>query len=462
MEVIIGLEVHTSLNTNTKLFCSCSTSGNESPNSRVCEICTGFPGSKPVLNKKALEYALKLCLALNCKIAPELIFSRKVYFYPDMGKNYQITQYELPLGLKGKLKLSNKEINLTRIHIEEDPASLIHNENTVLIDYNRSGTPLCEIVTEPELTSPEEAREFLKKLLTILQYLKIFDINNGIIKADANISIKPYERVEIKNINGFKDIELALEYEIERQKKLVNEGTPIKKRETRGWDSEKGITVFQRSKEEEADYGYIIDPDLVPIDITKILIEKTKKELPELPDVKLLRYQKDYKIKEEDAEVLVNDYELTILFEKAITININPLFAAEWIRREVTRVLNYNKKELDETFISKHLIEVMELIKDNKITRQTGQKLMELLIEKDLGVKKYVLDNNLSSLSDTKELGKISLEVIKNNQKAVKEYLEGNEKSFNFLVGQIMKSTKGKGDPKIINELLKKLIQNQK
>ena len=205
MDSIVGLEVHVSLNTKTKLFCSCPNSGSEEPNSRACGTCCGFPGSKPVLNKKAIEYALKLCLALNCKISPELIFSRKSYFYPDMGKNYQITQYEIPIGSDGFLELINKKVRIRRIQIEEDPAALVHQGNTVLVDYNRSGTPLCEIVTEPDMQSPEEAREFLKKLLTILNYLKIFDIKTCIVKADANVNIKGYERVEIKNINGFKD-----------------------------------------------------------------------------------------------------------------------------------------------------------------------------------------------------------------------------------------------------------------
>src|SRR3989344_6404469 len=322
METIIGLEIHVSLNTNTKLFCSCAVNGTETPNSRTCDICVGLPGSKPILNKKVLDYALKLCLALNCKIASELIFSRKIYFYPDMGKNYQITQYELPLGNKGELKISNKTVGITRIHIEEDPAALVHQGNIVLIDYNRSGTPLCEIVTEPDMRSPEEAREFMKLLLTILNYLEIFDSNTGIIKADANISIKGHERVEIKNINGFKEIERALTYEIERQKKLVEEGTPIKNRETRGWDSDAGITIFQRSKESEEDYGYIIDTDLVPIDVTKELIEKIKKELPELPQEKSQRYIKEYKLKKDDSEVIANDYELAKLFDTAITKKI--------------------------------------------------------------------------------------------------------------------------------------------
>ena len=460
MESIIGLEVHVSLDTKTKLFCSCPLTGSEEPNSRCCEICTGFPGSKPAVNKKAIGYALKLCLALNCSISPEVIFSRKTYFYPDMGKNFQITQYEMPIGSDGFLELKNKKVRIRRIQIEEDPAALVHQGNTVLVDYNRSGTPLCEIVTEPDMQNPEEAREFLKKLLTILNYIKIFDIKTGIIKADANVNIKGCERVEIKNINGFKDIERAIIYELERQRHLIKDSKPITQKETRGWDSEKGITLFQRSKESEEDYGYIIEPDLVPVEIKKDFIEKTKKELPEMPEKKALRYQKDFRIKKDDAEVIANDYELTKLLEEAVNKKINPLFAAEWIRREVTRVLNYSKKDLDETFIAKNLIDVLSLIQNNRIIRQAGQKLMELLVEKDLNAKDYVKKQNLETVSDTKEIEEICKKVIKENQKAVKEYIEGNEKSFMFIVGKVMYATKGKADPKVVNETLKKLIKN--
>jgi len=458
MEIVIGLEIHVSLNTNTKLFCSCPLEGSETPNTRTCDICVGLPGSKPVLNKKAVEYALKLCLALSCKISPELIFSRKIYFYPDMSKNYQITQYELPIGEDGLLKIKNKKIKIKRIQIEEDPAALIHQGSTVLVDYNRSGTPLCEIVTEPDMTSPEEARDFLKRLLAILNYLKIFDIKKCIVKADANVSIKPYERVEIKNINGFKDIEKAITYEIERQKKLIQENNPLKHRETRGWDSDKGITNFQRSKEEEADYGYIIDTDLVPIEISKELIEKTRKSLPELPQEKALRYVKEFKLKNDDAEVLANDYELALLYEGAVSSKVNPSFAAEWIRREVSRVLNYNNKEMEETFIQKHLLEVMNLISNNKITRQTGQRLMELLVKEDIDINKYMKENSLEAVSDTRELEELCKKIIKENQKAVQEYKKGNEKSFNFLIGQVMRLTKGKADPQTLNKLLKRLL----
>ncbi|MEK6947871.1 MAG: Asp-tRNA(Asn)/Glu-tRNA(Gln) amidotransferase subunit GatB [Nanoarchaeota archaeon] len=459
-DIIIGLECHVSLNTKTKLFCSCALTGSEEPNSRTCEVCVGLPGSKPVLNKKALDYALKLCLALKCDISPELIFSRKVYFYDDLPKNYQITQYEVPLGVGGNIKLtSGKIINLTRVHIEEDPGALIHQGNTVLVDYNRSGTPLCEIVTEPEMSSPEEARDFLKRLLSILQYLQIFDIDSCIIKADANISIKGFERVEIKNINGFKDIQKALEYEISRQRILVSEGKGIKHRETRGWDSDKGITVFQRSKELEADYGYIIDTDLVITDITNVIVEETKKHLPELPDDKIIRFVKDFKLKKDDAEVIANYFDLAHLFEKAVDDSVNPLFASEWIRREVSRVLNYAKKDIDESFIKNHLLEVLELINKNTITRQTGQRIMEILVNEDLDVNKYVKDNNLESVSNTSELEKICLEAIKNNKQAVDEYKAGNEKSFNFIIGQVMKLSKGKASPSVVNDLLKKLIK---
>ncbi|MBI2652073.1 Asp-tRNA(Asn)/Glu-tRNA(Gln) amidotransferase subunit GatB [Candidatus Woesearchaeota archaeon] len=287
--IVIGLEIHIELDTKTKLFCSCPTKGSEEPNTRTCETCLGMPGSKPVLNKKSVEFALKLCLALNCEISPELIFSRKSYFYPDMSKNYQISQYEMPLGRNGKLRLRNgKEIGITRVHIEEDPASLIHpvglkESQYVLVDYNRSGNPLVEIVTEPDLTSPEEAREFMKQLITVLNYLEIFDINEGIIKADANVSIKEsdYTRIEIKNITGFKEIERALVYEVNRQKEEIKHHKKIE-HETRAWDSEKGITFSLRKKETEEDYGYIIDTDLTVVEITDKLISDVKKNMPEL------------------------------------------------------------------------------------------------------------------------------------------------------------------------------------
>ena len=444
-DVIIGLEIHAELSTKTKLFCGCPTKGNEEPNSRTCPICLGHPGSKPVLNKKVVEFVLKLGLALNCEISPELIFSRKSYFYPDMAKNYQITQYEIPLGKNGKLKLSGgKEIGITRVHMEEDPASLIHpagmqQSSYVLVDYNRSGNPLLEIVTKPELESAEEARDFMKQLITTLGYLKIFDISNGIIKADANISIREsdYTRVEIKNITGFKEIERALNYETARQKSSVEEGKSIEQ-ETRSWDSEKGVTFLLRKKETEDDYGYILDPDLVKTEITGELADEIKREMPELAHDKVKKFITKHKIKKEDAEILAAEKELAELFEK-VAEEIDPLLAAKWLRRELVRVLNYNKKGIHETEMNeKHMIQLLKLIENKKITENVAQKLLEKLIEKPFDVNEYVKKEKLEAVSDSGELEKYCKEAIKENPQAVEDYKNGEEKALNFIVGSVM------------------------
>ena len=465
-DVVIGLEIHVELATDTKMFCSCPTHGSDEPNTRTCPVCLGHPGSKPVLNEKALKYALKLCLALGCKISPDLIFSRKSYFYPDMSKNYQISQYEIPLGEKGKLDLkAGKTVEITRVHMEEDPASLVHigsmqKSPFVLVDYNRSGDPLVEIVTEPELTSPEEARDFMKQLITVLNYLGIFDINRCIIKADANVSIKEsnYKRAEIKNITGFKEIERALKYEVERQKHDVAEGKKIVQ-ETRAWDSQNGITFSLRQKEVEEEYGYIIDPDLVSIEINDELIKEVKSGMPELAQDKILKYLKKYKIKKEDAEVIAQERLLAELFEK-VASEINPVLAAKWLRRELVRVLNYNKKEIHQLKIDEsHLIDLLKLVESKKITDTTGQKLMEKLIEKPFDVNKYVEKEGLIAVSDKGELKKFCKEAIDENPKAIEDFKSGNEKALQFIVGQVMRKTKGKASPKEVNEILKELLK---
>jgi aspartyl-tRNA(Asn)/glutamyl-tRNA(Gln) amidotransferase subunit B len=311
-DIVIGLEIHVELATDSKLFCSCPTHGDDTPNSRTCPVCLGHPGSKPVVNKKAIDYALKLCLALNCSINKELIFSRKSYFYPDLAKNYQISQFEIPLGEKGKLKLkSGKEVGITRVHMEEDPASLVHpsgmhSSNYVLIDYNRSGDPLCEIVTDPDLDSPEQARDFMKQLITILNYLGIFDVDRCIIKADANVSIKEsgYVRSEIKNITGFKEIERALFYEVERQKHAFSSGERFIQ-DTRSWDTKSGTTSRLRTKETEADYGFILDPDLVKIEITDSWIESIRSDMPELAHDKSAKFKEEYNLTPEFADIIL-------------------------------------------------------------------------------------------------------------------------------------------------------------
>lgn len=468
-DIVIGLEIHVELNTNTKLFCSCSTHSklDEIPNSRTCPICLGHPGSKPFLNKKVVEYAVKLGLAINCDIDNELIFSRKSYFYPDNAKNYQITQYEQPLCKNGKIKLkSGKTVGITRIHIEEDPASLIHpasmhNSEYVLVDYNRSGNPLCEIVTEPDMTSPEEAREFMNKLLTILEYLEIFDTNNGIIKADANISIKDsgYVRSEVKNITGFKDIERALNYEIHRQKQAVKENEKLVQ-DTRSWDSEKGITRRIRTKETEDDYGYIIDPDLVITDITDDFIKKIKLNLPELADEKLEKFIKTHNIDAETAEILSKDKELAKVFEEVVDIGkINSDLASKWVRRELQRVLNYNKKNFTEVALeSKHFIDLLSLVQNKKITEQVAQKILNELVLNPFDVLKYVKEKGLEKIDDESAIEEIAKEVISEQSDNVAKYKSGEEKVLNFLVGQVMRKSKGAANPSKAKELLLKNI----
>ncbi len=461
-DVVIGLEVHVELATDSKLFCGCATYGSDKPNSRTCEVCLGHPGSKPVLNKKAVDYALRLGLALNCRISPELIFSRKSYFYPDMSKNYQITQYEIPLGKNGKLKLnSGKTIGITRVHIEEDPASLVHpsgmqKSSYVLVDYNRSGDPLVEIVSEPDLSSPEEARDFMKQLILILNYLEIFDVNRCLIKADVNISIKEtnYTRVEIKNVTGFKEIERALKYEIERQKKNIKDVV----QETRAWDSDKGITFSLRKKEVEVEYGYIIDPDLVRIDLSKSWINSIKKEMPELAEEKLRKYEKEHGSIQSMA-VIAKDKRLSEFFERVISDKkVNPKFASHWVELELKRVLNYNKKKLSYTKIKpKHLIDIIKLIQDKRITEQTGRRLIEKLVEKDFDVEDYVKKQGLEIISDKERLKDICRDAIKENPSAVEQYKKGEEKAIHFIIGCVMRKTKGKAKPDLVNKLVKEL-----
>lgn len=458
-DVVIGLEIHIQLATASKLFSSAPTSGDQAPNTRCDLVDVGFPGSKPTLNKKALEHAIKFALALNCTLAKQLIFSRKSYFYPDLAKNYQITQYEHPIGDGGKITLMDgKEINLTRVHLEEDPASLIHpsgmqSSSYVLVDYNRSGNPLIELVTKPEIESPSQAREFLKQLTSILKYLKVYD--GGILKADANVSIKEknYTRVEIKNITGFKEVERALLYEIQRQQK--EEVVP----ETRAWNAQSGTTHSLRKKESEEEYGYIMDPDLPVFEIPNEMIIQAKSSIPELPREKALRFMQEYKLKEEDAAILAQEPSLANLFEKAIQ-NTSPALAVTWIRHEVNRVLNFNKKTLEQVSLDEEqMLTLLDLIKNNEITENTAKKILNNLILTPFDVKKYVEENKLKTLSNTSELEEFAKTAIKENPKAVEDYLSGNEKSVNFLVGQVMRKTKGAASPDVILKVMRTLLQ---
>ena len=460
--MLIGLEVHVSLNRlNSKLFCGCKIPSEDStPNSTTCVTCLGMPGSKPVLNKKAVEHAIKLALALNFTINKEFFFSRKTYFYPDMTKNYQITQYEIPIGEHGFITLdSGKKISLRRIHLEEDPGALIHFPSYVLVDYNRAGIPLCEIVTEPDISTAEEAKEFIKKLNAIISYLGIFDPKSGTIKADVNISMQGYERVEIKNINGFQAIEKAVTYEAARQEQLIKEGKGISTRETRGWDSEKNITTFQRSKESEEDYGYIFDTDLTMIEIDYDYIDAIRKSIPELPHQKVVRYTEDMKLEQKDAEILAAEYKLAELFEKT-AVEIDPKLAARWLRHELMRVVNYNKRELHELELDeKHIIHLLKLVENKQITDNNAQKILEKLIEKPFDINSYVKEHGLTVISSESDLIGIVKESIKECPVAVKDYKSGKEESFNFIIGVIMKKTKGQAKPDVVRKILKKKIE---
>ncbi|NTV24340.1 MAG: Asp-tRNA(Asn)/Glu-tRNA(Gln) amidotransferase subunit GatB [Nanoarchaeota archaeon] len=453
-DVVIGLEIHVELNTKTKLFCSCPTQGSDAPNSRTCPVCLGMPGSRPVLNKEAVHKSMMLAKALGCRIADKLVFSRKSYFYPDLAKNYQITQYEKPLGEKGKLDIDGARIEITRVHMEEDPASLIHpggmsGSGYVLVDYNRSGNPLCEVVTEPQLESPRQAREFMDAFETLLLYLGIFEPGKNIIKADANVSVKEtgYVRAEVKNISSFKEIERALSYEIERQRRSAKEGLVLHQ-ETRAWNPEKGFTTGLRTKETEEDYGYIFDPDLVPVELSSF----ENIELPELPSDKAGKY-KAKGVAAEDAKVITQDFHLSRFFDKVI--DSDPALAARWVRRELVRAMNYNNLLSSELKIDpSELKRLILMIKEGKITEKTGQKIMDKLILERFDVARYVKDNDLGASGDNSELELFCRQAVEENQAAVSDYMSGKEIALNFLLGAVMKKSRGKADPKQIKEML--------
>jgi len=451
MAIKIGLEVHIPLKTTTKLFCGCPTTPSSAPNTQTCPTCIGLPGAKPVLNKKAVELALKIGLALQCDIAERFRFSRKTYFYPDLAKNYQITQYEVPLGANGKLGLSNgKTVAISRIHLEEDPGSLEHKENYCLIDYNRSGIPLVELVTAPILDSPEEARDFMKQLVNVLSYLNVYDENIGHLKADANVSIaeKNYTRVEVKNITGFKEIERALTYEIDRQKRhdVV--------RETRGWDAVKGVTVSLRSKEYEEDYGYILDPDLPTISLERQFIIETGKTIPELPRQKAERWVRAHKIDPVDAAVIATDRDLAGVYEHIVT-KVDPVIAARWFRKDVIRALEGKPAaRLNPASVR----ELLELVQRHKITDAVAREILDLLVKKDFSPKEHVTKQGLGAISDETHLQKLVEEAVASNPQAVADYRAGELKALNAIVGHVMKQTKGKATPDAVKRLVEEAL----
>ncbi|GAA9176295.1 Asp-tRNA(Asn)/Glu-tRNA(Gln) amidotransferase subunit GatB [Helicobacter pylori] len=470
-EAVIGLEVHVQLNTKTKIFCSCSTSFGESPNSNTCPVCLGLPGALPVLNKEVVKKAIQLGTAIEANINQYSIFARKNYFYPDLPKAYQISQFELPIVSDGKLEIDTKEgakiVRIERAHMEEDAGKNIHEGNCSLVDLNRACTPLLEIVSKPDMRNSEEAIAYLKKLHAIVRFIGISDANmqEGNFRCDANVSIRPkgdgklYTRVEIKNLNSFRFIAKAIEYEIERQSVAWESGHYNEEviQETRLFDTNKGITLSMRNKEESADYRYFKDPDLYPVFIDEKLLQEAQK-INELPSAKKIRYMKDFNLKEDDANLLVSDPLLAEYFESMLNLGVKAKTSVTWLCVEL---LGRLKAEitLENCGVSAHMLGVLaKRIDEGKISGKSAKDVLDRLLEERGGdVDAFIEQMGLSQVNDTEAIVKVIEEVLKNNADKVLEYKSGKDKLFGFFVGQAMKNLKG-ANPSVVNAILKEKL----
>jgi aspartyl-tRNA(Asn)/glutamyl-tRNA(Gln) amidotransferase subunit B len=470
MDVVIGLEVHAQLNKlRSKLFCSCPTNYHKSPpNTHVCPVCLGMPGAMPVINREAVKAAIKVALALNSKVQPMTVFDRKNYFYPDLPKNFQISQYDRPLALGGYVSIESdggeKRIQLRRIHLEEDPGKLSYKGSITtasysLIDYNRSGMPLLEIVTEPVISSPKEARIFLNKLRMILEYLDVFNGElEGAMRVDANISIAGGSRVEVKNISSFKGVEKALNYEILRQKNLLKRGKTVE-RETRHFDEAQEITVSLRSKEEEQDYRYFPEPDL-PVVFTEELLKEVEGTLPEMPEEKRERLKREYGISDNYAKVLILDLKMTDFFEKVAKL-IDPKLAVTWVVDILRGELNYRDwsfYECFERFSPEEFAKLLKLFAEEKITEKGVVEVIRTKLDKGGDIEQIIAEKGLFAIPKT-EIEKFCMEAIQENPKAVQDYLGGKKQALNFLVGQVMKKTRGRADPEETAKIIAKMLE---
>lgn len=472
-EPVIGLEIHAQLKTKTKIFCGCSTRFGAPPNTHTCPVCLGMPGVLPVLNKKVVDYTLYMAIATECKISTESRFARKNYFYPDLPKGYQISQYELPIAQQGHLDIEvdgvEKRIGITRIHMEEDAGKLNHDNNrpVSLVDYNRTGVPLIEIVSEPDIRSPEEAGAYLKKLRTILRYLDICDGNmeEGSFRCDANISIRPEgsrefgTRTEIKNMNSFKNVEKAIHYEINRHKEIIADGGTIIQ-ETRLWNPDKNITLSMRGKEDAHDYRYFPDPDLLPLIIDDKWIEEIKKMLPELPDEKMKRFKKEYNLSSIDAAALTSSRELGDYFDNCVKLFQKPKQVCNWIMGPLLGLLNSEGKTIADSPVSvKNLANLLRLIDDGLISGKIAKTVFEEMARTGMTPASIVEKKGLVQVTDVSSIEGVVLKVLSNNPAEVEEYKKGKTRLIGFFVGQVMKETKGKANPKIVNEVLNKKLK---
>ncbi len=470
-EPVIGLEVHVQMATETKCFCSCKVEFGAEPNTNVCPVCLALPGSLPVLNKKALEYAIKASLALNCTVHGLSVFARKNYFYPDLPKGYQISQYDKPLATDGYIDIKvdgkTERIRIHRLHMEEDAGKTIHEGNHSYVDLNRAGTPLMEIVSEPDIRSAVGARLYLEKLRNIMRYIGVSDadMEKGQLRCDVNISLRPKgeekfgTKVEIKNLNSFRFVQKAIEYEIERQAKILKKGGEIVQ-ETRLFDPSSGKTFTMRTKEEAHDYRYFPDPDLIPVRITTAYIEEIRNSLPELPDEKEKRFVSQFGLTEYDADVLVADKDRALFFEKAVEVySKNPKAIANWIINELLGKLNEAGLDIAQSPVKpEYIAQLVELIDSGTISTKIAKEVFEEVFKTSKSPKQIVEEKGLKQVSDEGEIRKIVEEVLNNHPAEVEKYKAGNQKLMGFFVGQVMKATKGKANPKIVNKILQELL----
>jgi aspartyl-tRNA(Asn)/glutamyl-tRNA(Gln) amidotransferase subunit B len=472
VKCIIGLEIHAQMNTKSKIFCGCANSIKDAkPNTNVCPICLGYPGTKPALNKSVFENGIKIAKALNCSVPDNIFFSRKSYFYPDMTKNFQITQYEIPVGLKGYLSIeykgAEKKINIRRAHIEEDPGKLFHiggditNSEYTLVDYNRAGTPLIEIVTEPDFSSPDECGIFLTKLRAILEHLSIYD-SEMIMKADANISVIGGARVEVKNITGFHNIIKALEYEYNRQKIMAKQGIFIKSQETRAYSEKSKTTKALRIKESEADYGYIFEPDLSWQTMDSKRFSDIYRTMNELPDERIKRFIKDYNLsKDAGYSLIYTDKNLADFFEECAKKIKDYTFLANWTLNYLLKCLNYNNVSIKSSKISPELfIEFIDAMISKKITERLGKELIKDLAESKKSVYQIMKSKKLSGVKNDEILVAIK-KILINNEKAINDYKAGNSNSLNYLIGQVLRELKFQAKVEDIRETLQDEIKKR-
>ncbi len=467
-EIVIGLEVHAELSTKTKIFCSCPTEFGADPNTHVCPVCMAMPGALPVLNEKVVEYAVKAGLATNCEIAMDSKNDRKNYFYPDLPKSYQISQFDKPLCERGYVEIEDEEgnkkkIRLTRIHIEEDAGKLNHNEfdGGSLVDLNRAGVPLIEIVSEPDLRTAKEAEEYLKKLKSILEYIEVSDckMQEGSLRADVNVSVRKKgateygTRTEMKNMNSFRSIVRAIEYEADRQIDVLEDGGKIEQ-ETLRWDEVSGRTFSMRDKEDAQDYRYFPDPDLVAIRLSKEYIENIKNNLPELPESRKQRYLNEFGLSEKDSNMLTASKYLSNLFEGAEKICRNAKAVANWLLSDVSRILNEKEMEDDQIpFTAEQLAKMIVLIDKGTISSAIGKKVLEELFEDPKDPEKIIKEKGWIQISDEGAIKEVVLKILEANSQSIADFKAGKDRALGFLVGQAMKETKGKANPQMLNKM---------